>query len=161
LNPCYARFAGFDTTEEFMASGQLAFDDLCYYTLSHGDPSFIHQHVVDAFAAQSSTGHDKPIRLTFALVGLYLHVEEGFSGRQVQLAHMRLAQKKRQWPAFTLPHNRGAITVTDVIAVAEGAERDRMIHEWCASVWDAFRGNREIVMNLVRDIPPSAPRRAT
>ncbi len=144
-----------------MSSDQLAFDELCYYTLAHGDPSFIHQHVVDAFAAQTSTGHDKPIRLTFALVGLYLHVEENYSGREVQLAHMRLARRKRRWPAFALPHDRGAITVTDVVAATDGADRDRMIHEWCASVWEAFRENREIVINLVRDIPPSAPRPAT
>src|SRR5262249_34900967 len=64
------------------------YHELCYYTLAHGDPSFIHQHVVDAFAAQNSGEHDKPIRLTFALVGLYLHVERGLSGRQVQRAHM-------------------------------------------------------------------------
>lgn len=36
-----------------MASEQETYNELCYYTLSHGDSSFIHQHVVDAFAAQS------------------------------------------------------------------------------------------------------------
>ena len=31
-----------------------AYHELCCYTLSHGHPSFIHQHVVDAFAAQDA-----------------------------------------------------------------------------------------------------------
>ena len=137
---------------------QLAYDDICYYTLAHGQPSFIHQHVVDAFAAQNSDEYDKPIRLTFALVGLYLHVEEKLSGRQVQLAHMKLARNRRPWPAFMLPHNRGSISATDVIAASAGPERDRMIHEWCVSVWDAFRESRHTVAELVRDTQLSAPR---
>jgi hypothetical protein len=30
-----------------------AYDELCFYTLAHArqDPAFIHQHVVDAYAA--------------------------------------------------------------------------------------------------------------
>jgi len=57
--------------------------ELCYSTLAHRDPSFIHQHVVDAFAAQNADEQTKLIKLTFALVGLYLHVETQFSGKQV------------------------------------------------------------------------------
>jgi uncharacterized protein DUF5946 len=60
---------------------------LSAYTLTHSDPAFIHQHVVDAFAAQSADDTTKPITLTFALVGLYLHVEKGRTGRRVQLVH--------------------------------------------------------------------------
>jgi hypothetical protein len=51
----------------------------------------------------------------FALVGLYLHVEQHFSGRRVQHAHMKLASRKRQWPPVVLPADRGAITVDDVL----------------------------------------------
>ena len=47
------------------------------------DPAFIHQHVMDAWAVQTADELTKPIQLTFALVGLYLHVEMAFSGRQV------------------------------------------------------------------------------
>ncbi len=132
-----------------MTSERDAYDELCYYTLAHGDPSFIHQHVVNAFAAQDVDEHDKPIKLTFALVGLYLHVERGYSGRQVQLAHMKLARRKQAWPTFALPDDRGSITVSDVAAVPAGPERDRMIHEWCACVWQAFLGSRPKVVSLL------------
>ena len=83
------------------ASEQLAYEELQCYTLGHGDPGFIHQHVVDAWAAQHADEQTKPIGLTFALIGLYLHVERGFSGRQVQRVHMILSQYERTWPSST------------------------------------------------------------
>ena len=127
-----------------------AYNALCAYTLGRGDSTFIHQHVVDAFAAQRADERTKPIALTFALVGLYLHVERGFSGRQVQRVHMALAKRKREWPGFPLPPERGQVTVFDVLAVAEGRERDMMIDTWCASVWDAYRENHHSVVELLR-----------
>lgn len=123
---------------------------MCAYTLSLGDPSFLHQHVVDAFAAQNANDRTKPITLTFALIGLYLHVEKNFSGKQVQRAHMQLAAKKRAWPLLILPRDRGSITVTDVMAAAPGPLRDQMIHEWSAAVWIAFAENREVLADWWR-----------
>jgi len=100
------------------AAEQETYNELCFYTLAHGDPSFIHQHVVDAFTAQNANEHTKPIGLTFALVGLYLHVEKKFSGKQVQRTHMQLAAHKGPWPPFDLPRDRGEIRVADVMARA-------------------------------------------
>lgn len=133
-----------------MNISQTAVDALFYYTLAHHDPAFIHQYAVDAIAAQTANEHDKPIKLTFALVGLYLHVEKGFSGREVQLAHMKMGRSKRDWPLFQLPETRGAITIDHVLAAPAGTERDRMIHQWCASVWAAFRENRQSVIDLLK-----------
>jgi Family of unknown function (DUF5946) len=126
-----------------------AYDELCAYTLTHGDPAFIHQHVVDAFAAQQADETTKPITLTFALIGLYLRVERRRSGRQVQLVHMKLAQRKRQWPSWSLPDDRGAITPADVLVAPPGAERDKAVDAWCASVWRAFCGHREAIVALL------------
>lgn len=128
------------------------YNELCAYTLSHGDPAFIHQHVVDAYIAQHADAHTKPIGITFALVGLYLHVDKHFSGRQVQLAHMRLARKKQRWPVFALPAVRGSMTASDVIAVPPGPARDKAIHDWAGTVWDAYRNNSEVVAELLRQV---------
>jgi hypothetical protein len=127
-----------------------AYNELCAYTLTHGDPAFIHQHVVDAYAAQRATSQSKPISVAFSLAGLYLHVEKGLSGRQVQRAHMQMARQKRPWPAFVLPEDRGAVTVVDVMAAPEGVQRDKAIDQWCASVWGAFAGNRGAVVEFLR-----------
>ncbi len=131
-------------------SDQDKFYELSYYTLAHADPSFIHQHIVDAFTAQRANEKTKPIAIAFALIGLYLHLEKGYSGRQVQLTHMKLAKHKKQWPTFPLPAARGRISVSDVLAVPPGPERDRTIHQWCASVWEAYKEAREQVVSLLR-----------
>jgi hypothetical protein len=126
-----------------------AYNELCAYTLTHGDPTFIHQHVVDAFTAQTAHPDTKPIALTFALVGLYLHLRREFTGRQVQLAHQYLARRKRSWPSFPLPDDRGSITATVVLASPPGSARDEAIHAWCASVLDAYRKSEEELKALL------------
>ena len=128
-----------------------AYDELCAYTLTHGDPAFIHQHVVDAFAAQNASEASKPIGVTFALVGLFLHVEKEFTGRQVQRVHTQLARRKQSWPSFALPADRGGITAIEVMKAPEGPDRDRAIHDWAAAVWSAFAANRETIITLLSE----------
>jgi hypothetical protein len=139
-----------------VATAQDIYNELAYYTLAHGDPAFIHQHVVDAFAVQEAyaatkpVAATKPIAIVFGLVGLYLHIEKGFTGRQVQIAHMRLAARRKQWPAVQLPEKRGEVTIADVLAASAGPERDAMIDRWCASVWDACKGCRPLIADLLQ-----------
>ena len=134
-----------------MTAEEEAYHELCAYTLMHGDPEFIHQHVVDAYMAQHANEQTKPIGITFALVGLYLHLEKGFSGRHVQRAHMTLGKEKRPWPSFALPPDRGSMTAADVLAKPAGPERDRTIDAWCQSVWTPYReGSRQTIIDLLR-----------
>jgi uncharacterized protein DUF5946 len=126
-----------------------AYEELQGYSLMLRDEAFLHQHVVDAWTAQHAEKTTRPIALAFALIGLYLHVEKGFSGRQVQRAHMALARRKRTWPAFPLPRERGPITAIEVLAAAPGADRDRAIVAWSASVWRAYRDSHLAVAELV------------
>ena len=118
---------------------QQSYDELSIYTLSLRDPAFIHQYIVDAYAAQHAEEDAKPITLAFALAGLYLHHERGFSGKQVQYAHMKLARNKQRLPLFELPKSRGEITVADVLRQAPGKDRDQAIERWSASVWEVWR----------------------
>jgi hypothetical protein len=124
--------------------------ELSYYTLAHGDLVFIHQHVVDAHAAQTADENTKPITLAFALIGLYLYIEKNWTGRDVQQAHMKLAQQRKQWPKFDTPDNRGTFTVADVLAAPPGEERDAAIRAWCAAVWDAYSDTHQAIADLVR-----------
>jgi|GEM_PF-706157 len=132
-----------------MKSEQDLYNELSYYTLAHPDPSFIHQHIVDAYTAQRADESTKPIGVAFALIGLYLYVEKNFTGKQVQWIHMRLAKKQKQWPTFTLPEQRGALTVSDVLAAPPGQGRDEMIRKWCISVWEAWKESRAQIVNLL------------
>lgn len=134
-----------------MSSAENAYHELCGYTLTHGDAQFIHQHVVDAWAVQSSAPGDKPIRLVFALAGLYLHLERGKTGREVQWLHMQMARRRRDWPAVVLPDDRGALTAIDVMQASAGEPRDAAIEAWCASVWKASAGTRAEIVALLAD----------
>ena len=127
-----------------------AYDELQCYTLGHGGPGFIHQHVVDAWAAQHADERTKPIGLAFALIGLYLHVEKGFSGRQVQQVHMKLGRRKQAWPSFQLPRERGSVTAVQVMAAQAGPERDKAIDSWCASVWETFSESHRAIAELLK-----------
>ena len=134
-----------------MSSRQDALDTLMAYTWARGDTEFIHQLAIDAYGAQNADERTKPIGMTFALIGLYLAVEKGWSGKQVQRAHMLLGRRRRAWPQFDLPQNRGSITILDVLDVPEGPERDRSIHRWCKAVWAAFAGSRPTIVALLAE----------
>lgn len=127
-----------------------AYHEVSAYTLTHGDPEFIHQHVVDAWAAQKANAQTRPIAVFFALVGLYLHVERGLTGREVQRVHMKLAKRPEPWPVGTLPVLRGVTTARDVVAAPEGPERNAMIHGWARDVWNAYAQSRDPVVELLR-----------
>jgi hypothetical protein len=126
-----------------------AFHSLSAYTVTLGDPAFTHQHVVDAYAAQTADAATKPVKITFALVGLFLLLERGFSGKAVQDAHMKLARQNRKWPTFPLPPDRGGITAGDVLKAPEGPARERLIHAWCAEVWRAWSHTRGEIAALL------------
>ena len=133
-----------------MTTPQDLYNELAFYTLGHRDPAFIHQHVVDAFAVQHATESTKPIAVVFGLAGLYLHIEKGFTGRQVQVAHMRMAARRKQWPQIPLPEERGEITIEHVLAASPGTERDAAIELWCASVWKACHESRAVIADLLK-----------
>lgn len=142
---------GLDPDRRIDASGECRalMNEMTYYTLAHADPRFIHQHLVDAYGAQHVRQSKSTIGAAFALAGLYLAVERGFTGRQVQKMHIRMAGKSKQWPRFDQPENVGPLTVADVLKIAQGPERDEKLMEWCASVWNAWSPDHGRVRAMV------------
>lgn len=113
-------------------------NELLIYTLSLGDEEFMHQHVIDVYAAQHSGGGMRPIQICFALIGLYLYLEYGYSGREVQRAHQKLAQRTKEWALLTHAQPIPTITVVDVLRSEPGVDRNARINEWARSVWAAW-----------------------
>ena len=142
---------GLDADPKANASGECRslMNELSYYTLGHADPAFIHQHLVDAYGAQHVRQSKSTIGAAFALAGLYLAVERGFTGRQVQQMHMRMARTSKQWPRFEPPKDVGPLTVADVLAVEPGPRRDQELIRWCGSVWAAWRPQQGRVRDMV------------
>jgi hypothetical protein len=131
------------------AECQRSCHELSLYTLSHGDPFFIHQVAVDAYAAQHAGPASKPITVAFALIGLCLLLERGYTGKAVQRAHMRLAKRSKRWPWFDPPAHRGSVTVADVLRVVAGDERGTAIMQWATSVWTAWEQAHPAVRSLI------------
>jgi len=125
---------------------------LCAYTLSHADPVFLHQYVVDTHCIQNATAQTKGIAMSFALIGLYLAVEKNISGKQVQRFHMQMARVREPWPRFTPPSAPAPITASDVMAAPPGIPRDRMILAWAEAVWSSCSSE---VQNQVRALAHS------
>ena len=134
------------------------YGELSAYTLVRGYDLFIHQLAVDAYGAQHSGEGVRPIATAFALVGLYLAFERGYSGRQVQDAHRLLAARSKIWPGFDPPRRAGALTVADVLDARPGEDRDRALRQWAKSVWDAWGDEQARVESLVARLP-GQPRR--
>lgn len=136
-----------DPPERFRASGECwqLFSDLSCYTVSKQDPEFIHQYAVDAYEAQHAGGKTRNITVAFGLIGLYLALEKGFTGREVQAAHMRIARVRKDWPRLAPPGCPASITVLDVLMEKTDDGRDRMIREWMAAVWDSWSDRHEWV----------------
>lgn len=133
-----------------MPSEQELFDELSFYTLAHGDPAFLHENSADAWRAQHVDETTKPMAVIFAVMGLYLYLEKGFTGKQVQLAHMRMARRRRSWPQLPLPKTQASIRVADVVAAEPGAVRDAMIRKWCATVWETWQESRPQIAALTK-----------
>jgi len=142
---------GLDPDRKANASGECrdVMNELSYYTLAHGDPRFIHQHLVDAYGTQHVRQSKSTIGAAFALAGLYLAVERGFTGRQVQKIHILMAAKSKQWPRFDPPEQVGPLTVADALAVEPGPDRDEKLMEWSASAWDAWSAQHDRVKEMV------------
>ena len=121
----------------FNASGECleTYYKLTSWTLAQQDGRFIHQHAVDAYEAQHAGGRTRPITAVFGLIGLYLALEKGYTGRQVQLAHMKIASRRKDWPRLEPPARRVELTVMDVLLAETGLEKEKMLMKWAESVW--------------------------
>ena len=123
---------GLDVPDRFNASGECwqLFSELSCYSVAKQEAEFIHQYVVDVYGAQHAGGTTRNITVVFGLIGLYLALERGFIGRQVQLAHMRIAKIRKDWPPrLDPPMQQAAITILDVLRVPDGSGKDAMIRQ--------------------------------
>jgi hypothetical protein len=130
------------------------YSDLSCYSVSKQDAGFIHQHAADAYAAQHSRGKTRNISVAFGLIGLYLALEKGYTGKQVQQAHMQIARLRKAWPRLEPPVLSAGMTIKDVFQAETDAEKDAMIRRWMEAVWSSWEDRqvwvREMTEGLIR-----------
>ena len=125
------------------------YDELAVFTQTSGDKDFIHQTAIDSYTAQHLGPKLKPIGGAFALIGLYLTFERGYTGRQVQLAHMALGKNHRDWPRFVAPKGKAVLTVADVITDLNQDNFRPRINAWGKAVWDWWKPEHDRVAELI------------
>lgn len=114
----------------------------------------LHQLTVDAYGAQHAGVPTPTISTAFALVGLHLALEEGWSGTAVRAAHQALAERHRDWPLFAIPAERGRLTIAHVAASTTPDEHAMRVQAWAASVWKAWRGAHDAVRSWADAVLP-------
>jgi len=140
-------------SDRYHASGECweLYGALTAANMERTDPFFHHQLCVDAYGAQHSGAPAKPITVVFALVGLYLAVERGFTGRQVQQAHMELARKAGtgfDWPRLEPPEPSWDMTAADVMNAEPGKAREEAIKKWAETVWKSWAPRHDRIRAL-------------
>lgn len=124
------------------------YQELILYTLSLGDNDFIHQHVIDAYTAQHSSPELKGIQISFALIGIYLYLEQHYSGRAVQHAHRQLAEKRKKWPILIHSQPVTEITVQSILLQINKDAFTTSVHDWSETVWQAWEADRSTIIEL-------------
>ncbi|MCL5947252.1 MAG: DUF5946 family protein [Chloroflexi bacterium] len=133
------------------------FRELTFYTLSKQDTDFLHQHAIEAYAAQHYGREMKSITITFALIGLYFAVDHHYSGRQVQRVHMLLGRQKHQWEAHNLPlypSSSYSLTAGDVLQEQPGEHRDAVLRAWMGAVWQCWKDQHDWVKGVCHTLLP-------
>jgi hypothetical protein len=134
----------------FRASAECyaAYQELAAYNVTGGRRDFIHQEAVDTYAAQHPGAPAKPIAAWFGLVGLHLALDLGRTGREVQLAHMRLARHRRHWPELAAPADLTGMVVADVMSRPADHSRDEALLRWASEVWQHWSALHETIAAL-------------
>jgi hypothetical protein len=132
-------------SDRYNASGECLdlFNQLSARTFALEHPDFHHQLSVDAYSAQHAGGVAKNMTTAYALIGLYLALEQRFTGRQVQHVHSIIP--KQQWAPISVPGQAAAITVQSVLKANTNEDLYTAIRKWATSVWNSWALQHEWV----------------
>jgi len=146
---------GLRKSERFNASGECweMFMKLSGYIAQGYDEEFIQQMSIDTYEAQHAGGTTKNIAGAFGLIGLYLSLEKGFSGKEVQRAHMDLANRSKEWPRFGPSPSKWKMTVKNVVDAGPKKSK-KMIHLWAKATWKEWEFEKERIIGLMNKVSP-------
>lgn len=116
----------------------------------------LHQLMVDTYGAQHAGGSgESRLGVAFALIGLSLALDHGWSGTDVRDAHRYLATTAGDWPAFAPPTRRASLTVYGVALAASPDEHADLIDRWAADVWASWQPAYADVAALIDERLPA------
>jgi hypothetical protein len=105
----------------------------------------LHQLTEDAYGAQHAGPRVPAIGMAFALIGLHLVLDAGWSGTAVRAAHQYLAAHYKNWPRFTAPGQPAVLTVAHVAGSPTPEVHASRVRAWAASVWESWSTEHQAV----------------
>lgn len=110
--------------------------------------------VIDAYAVQH---HGKPERLRSVdrraiqsvnahLVALYLQLEKGYVGNQVNVALQRVLKFANEFVWLEPPTPNGTLTIADVLKAVTPQEQANAIENYARDIWRAWQAHRATVL---------------
>ena len=125
----------------------LVHGELMGFQMQHPVMLRYHQMTADAYAAQHAGGTAPLLRVGYALAGLWLSIEHGFSGEDVRSIHRRMGRPTAAWPMFEPPEaGQPWLTVVDVAEAGVRVHSERghakAVSAWAESVWETWLTRR-------------------
>jgi hypothetical protein len=108
-----------------------------------------HQLLVDTYAAQHAGDRSPAIATAFALIGLCLTLDHGWSGIDVRDIHQQLASRYRDWPSFSRPPGQVDTTIQDLALAGSPADYAAILQRWAGAVWAWWREEHRRVEALL------------
>jgi len=105
----------------------------------------LHQLTEDAYSAQHAGARVPAIGMAFALIGLHLALDDGWSGNAVRAAHQFLAARHNEWPHFEPPSTPASLTIAHVAGSPTPEEHASRVRAWSASVWESWSAQHAAV----------------
>lgn len=118
----------------------------------------LHQLTVDTYTAQHPGANVPAIAVPFALIGLHLALEEGWSGTAVRAAHGWLAQRRGAWPTFAPPSAFGPLNADRVAEAVKPEVHARLVEAWANGTWAAWRAEHDRVRDWAEETLPAVVR---
>ncbi|TAH48627.1 MAG: hypothetical protein EYC68_20175 [Chloroflexota bacterium] len=107
--------------------------------------------VIDAYAVQH---HGKTERRAIQsvnahLVALYLQLEKGYKGEQVNVALQRVLKFADEFVWLEPPTPNGTLTIADVLRAETSEEQANAIENYARDIWRAWKVHRAAVVKWV------------
>jgi hypothetical protein len=112
----------------------------------------LHQLTEDAYGAQHAGPKVPAIGMAFALIGLHLALDEGWSGNGVRSAHQYIAAHHRDWPRFAAPQIVAGLTIAHVAGSSTPEEHASRVRAWAASVWESWSAEHQAVREWANQV---------
>lgn len=119
----------------------------------YGDPAYmrVHRMTVDAYCAQHpGVAERRTVQsINVHLVGLHLSLERNMPGEFARKVIGIVADSlvsRLEWLAP--PTDPGSVVVLHPLAAEDADAHGRLVHQWAASVWTAWRAHHSVVAQL-------------